>query len=144
MKPWKLAEKEVAEKLGGTRRVRVSYEEKIEDVLHPRYALEVKYGNQVPAYCCVKILTSNGEYDLIPSSQWSWGIPPRRFKIQRITRDQFIVDGLAQACGYNPKKIPMLCVKAKGMQGFVIILRHSDYLRGDRELPMVWKDEKRV
>jgi hypothetical protein len=110
-------------------------------VTHPRYAIEVKYGKQVPKYAGVTRLTSNGEYDLIPSWMWIWGIPAKRFLIQRITRDQFIVDGLAQAHSYHDKKIPMLCVKPARFHGFVIIMRHSDYMRGDRELPLVWGNE---
>ena len=141
MKNWKSAEKEVAEKLGGMRRVRASYSDSIEDVFHPTLAIEVKYGGQVPKYCQVKHPTSNGEYDLIPSDMWSWNIPIKKFKVAFIKRDKFIIDGLAQAYSYNPKKTPVLCVKPRGMRGFVIIMRHSDYMRGES---MSWVMRQRV
>lgn len=133
MKSWKRFEKQVASVLGGIRRVRLSYGEKLEDVYHVRFAVECKQGRQVPAYCSVKHPTSNGEFDLIPSKLIRNGvtckIPPDKFKILPIKRDKFIRDGIAQAFSYSPEKIPVLCVKPSHYQGFVLIFRHGDYLR---------------
>lgn len=126
-KAWKQAEKEVAEKLGGTRRIRINYSESVEDITHPVFTIEVKYGAQVPRYCHVLSPTSNGEYVLVPSASWGRRIQPEAFNQVRIGRDKFIVNGLAQAYGYNPRMIPMLCVKPKRWYGFVIIMRESDY-----------------
>ena len=131
MKNWKSAEKEVAEKLGGRRRVRASYSDSIEDVWHPTLAVEVKYGGQIPKYCRVDVPTCNGEYVLIPSRVWAWNLNSWQFAKANIKRDTFIIGGLAQAYSYNPKKTPVLCVKARGMRGFVVILRNSDYMRGE-------------
>jgi len=135
LKSWKKLEKDVAKALDGVRRVRYSYSESIEDVYHQWFTIECKWGKQVPAYCNVKHPTSNGEFDLIPSCDvmqckaLNTKIPPNQFEVQPIKRDKFIQDGLAQALGYNPDKVPLLCVKPSRYIGFVIILRHSDYLR---------------
>lgn len=116
--------------LGGVRRLRADWSESIEDVSHPHFAIEVKYGKQCPKWCTVKHPTSNGEFDLIPSNMWRWGMPTDHFKILCQTRDEFLRKGIAQALSYNPEKIPVLCLKPKGYRGFIVCLRHQDYLKG--------------
>jgi len=119
----------VANLLGGVRQVRTSYSDSIEDVYHPYFAIEVKYGLQCPKWIAVKHPTSNGEYDLIPSALWSWQLI-NKFEIVCESRDEFLRKGIAQALAYNPDKIPVLCLKPKGYRGFIICLRHKDYLKG--------------
>lgn len=132
MTAWKNFEKEVASFFGGLRRIRINYSESVEDITHPKYSIECKYGNQVPKYISgVDMPTSNGEYVLIPSTEWSWRIPCNRFVIKKLVKDRFIVDGIAQAYGYDRTKVPMLCAKPRGRRGFVIAMRYSDYMRGD-------------
>jgi hypothetical protein len=123
-------EKQVAKFLGGVRIVRTNYGESIEDVQHPYFAIECKYGGQVPAWCNVLRPTSNGEFDLIPLKygMWSWDI--KTFHIVCQKRDEFLRKGIAQALAYNPDKTPVLCLKPKGYKGMVIVMRHSDYMRG--------------
>jgi len=104
-KAWKEAEKAVANLLGGVRQVRTSYSDSIEDVYHPYFAIEVKYGLQCPKWIAVKHPTSNGEYDLIPSALWSWQLI-NKFEIVCESRDEFLRKGIAQALAYNPDKIP--------------------------------------
>ena len=122
MKPWKLAEKEVAKYFGGTRRVRVGYNESIGDIIHPKYSIEVKYGKQIPAYLRVNnptLLTVDGaEYWLEPTKCKGVGIDWVSTKSAK-----FLERAFEQAERYNPTLEPLVCVKAKGMCGFVVVVR---------------------
>jgi len=129
MKPWKAAEKEVAEYFGGLRRVRIRYDESIGDIIHPKYSIEVKWGKQVPCYLRViePTILEVGErrqgtklmreYYLRPS-----GYIVRHAWAQRVKRKsaKFLVDAINQALRYDPSKIALVCVKSRGMRGFVI------------------------
>ena len=128
MKPWKIAEKQAADLLGGVRRIRTNYGESIEDVLHPFLAIEVKYGKQIPQWSRVKHPTSNGDFVLIPSTCWNWKIVS--FDDVQQTRDSFLWKGIAQAHAYSPGKVPVLCLKPNNFKGLVIVMRKDDYLRG--------------
>lgn len=140
-KAWKLAEKEVSTALGGQRRVRIDYSESVEDVIHPRFAIEVKYGKQVPKYCCVaepvilydtKVGLVCDAYVLFPSKDIGWmlkGVKPNsEFMKSRSCRCGFIEAGIAQARAYNKDKVPVLCVKAKNMRNFVLVMQYGDWL----------------
>lgn len=129
MKAWKNAEKQVAKLLGGIRRVRVAYSESIEDVLHKKFAIEVKYGKQVPKWVVnVKPLVCfNDEFDfvVISSKDINKG---KTYKVVR-KRVKFVMDGLSQALQYDKskkKKIPLLCLKPTRYRGiiFCVMLRH--------------------
>ena len=139
MKPWKCAEKQVAKILGGRRRIRVQYSESIEDVIHPMYAIEVKYGKQIPKWVVSRCMTVNERYILFPleylpryglaglislASQW----PVRVFK----SKTKFIEDGLRQALSYREHGIALLCMKRPRMRGVVGCLDLD--LEGQREV----------
>lgn len=129
MSAWKAAERECAKLLGGRRRVRASYSDSIEDVYHPTLSIECKYGNQVPDYCKVSVVTYAGDWVLIPS----WMVSSGRVGGEGMFRElpsgsyEFIRKGIAQAISYNPDKVPVLCVKPRRYVGLVVILRASDY-----------------
>jgi len=115
---WKQFEKEVAKYFGGMRRVRINYAESIGDIVHPRYSIECKYGKQVPRYMCVtKPTLLNKRWVLYPS-----GWPDVSLQFESLARKEckFLELGMNQAKRYDPTKEPILCVKGKGMHGFVI------------------------
>ena len=125
MKPWKLAEKEVARYFGGVRRSRVSYGERIGDIIHPDYSIEVKWGKQIPMYCRTKeavILESDeGKYYLL---EWSKQ-DKKRYNLAGVRcislkSTKFLDDCFAQAMRYNGHKEPIVCLKPKSSVGFVI------------------------
>jgi len=132
---WKEAEREVADFFGGTRRVRISYSEEIGDIIHPRLSIEVKYGKCIPKYLRVKDPTvlSTGDdklYYLIPSMELDrlGIIEPScnklaglAYRIMQKKKCVFLDKAMKQATRYNPTLIPLVCVKAKGMKGFVAI-----------------------
>ena len=136
MKAWKAFEKEVARYFGGIRRVRVGWGESIGDVIHPKYSIEAKWGCQVPKYLQVKepvrlvVFTPRPwkHYVIYPSDfkgrldAWSWAEKGKRRKLRRvgIKGAAFLVNGFKQARRYDPTKQPLVCVKARGMRGFVI------------------------
>lgn len=128
-KSWKALEREVAKALGGIRRVRVGYGESVEDVIHGKFAIEAKYGRQVPKYCHVKVPTVlNEAYVLVPDKLWN-GVYGRCRVERSVGYDlEFLQKGLAQAQQYNLDKIPLLCLKPVRRRGFVMVLRMSDYL----------------
>lgn len=131
-KRWKALEKQVAKALGGQRRVRVSYSESVEDVIHDTYAIECKYGKQVPAYCRVKspvvYYYPNGEAFLLFPEKDCWVMDDKDWHLPLKRRDcGFVKLGLTQARGYDPKKIPILCMKSPGMRGFVIGMYYMDW-----------------
>jgi hypothetical protein len=51
----------------------------------------------------------------------------------------FLKDGLEQAKRYDPRKIPVLVVKEKGMKGAIVVLRLEDFanlinkMKGDKK-----------
>ena len=96
-KPWKSAEKEVAEFFGGMRRVRMSYSEVAGDIIHPHYSIEVKYGKCIPA----KALQGH--------------------------KCKFLDKAWAQAVSYDAKKEPLVCLKRPRMVGFVIIKDYPEH-----------------
>lgn len=95
-KPWKQLESDVAKALGGLRRVRISYSESCEDVIHHLLAIECKYGKSIPkkamvGKCC-----------------------------------KFLDKAFAQASAYNKDKIPMVCLKKPRMRGFIAITGYPE------------------
>ena len=119
MTSWKLAEKEVARYFGGTRRVRIMYSEEIGDIIHPEYSIEVKYGKQVPEYCMTDDWLSLNGYQLYPSRLGkSKGVIKSKRKSTK-----FLDDAMAQAERYDLSKEPIVCLKSKGMRGFIICRR---------------------
>jgi hypothetical protein len=131
---WKAFEKEVAAFFGGLRAVRVDYAESIGDVVHDRLGIECKYGNQVPGYVKVDVLTiyeyDNNLYVACPASKMKDG----RYVIAGITykilkTGTFLKKGLGQASGYaeNKGKIPVLCCKPQRFNSFVVCCRLRDF-----------------
>ena len=141
---WKAAEREVAKFFGGRRRVRVSYDESIGDIIHYRLSIEVKYGKQIPKYLippqgyptvlCVGAARYRMAHSscIIPDLNHRLGRRRRRHAFQvnalvwgtrRIRRAKFLKDAMEQARSYNPTLKPLVCVKAKRMRGFVAIWR---------------------
>lgn len=130
-KCWKSFEKEVAEFFGGKRVIRVSYGESSPDVLHPTLAIECKYGNQVPKSLRVSAPTrfmSNGKPII--------GFPAGELKKNNTVFEdcekhcmKFCIDGLVQAMSYEEcaGKLPVLCLKAPRMRGFVVVCSEGDY-----------------
>lgn len=130
MKPWKLAEKQVAKVLGGLRRHRVSYSESIEDVLHPYYSVEVKYGKQVPKCCRVKkptvIKSGRRWFLLIPDGFWK---SETSSEVQWIhlggpmvnKRVKFLEKAMDQAASYSEDKIPIVGLKPRRCRGVIIV-----------------------
>ena len=127
----------MAKELGGLRRCRVSYSESVEDVIHKDFAIECKYGKQVPKYSLVSKPEVKYPYILIPSkftlkpfgmggnnllSMFDFREEKRRFK--------FLEKGINQALSYNPDKIPLLCFKAPNMRGFIYCMRYLDFFSG--------------
>ena len=95
-KAWKNLEREVAKALNGTRRSRVNYGESIEDVAHPFFAIECKYGKCIPK------------------------------KALEGKKCRFLDKAFAQAKSYNPGKQPIVCLKTPRMKGFVAIVGYPD------------------
>jgi hypothetical protein len=116
--------------MGGTRRVRINYSESCEDVHHTKYAIEVKYGKQVPEWIG-KIkgpVLVNGLLILWPISETSG---PARFESStEIVRKKigFLVDGMIQAHQYSPEKRPLLFMKRPRQVGFTACMYILDYL----------------
>lgn len=130
-KAWKDCEREVARALGGTRRVRISYAESCEDVIHPTLAVECKYGNQVPKGLVVEHPTLRGFLVLVPSKYLhliDQCVDCKTFRsVDSLGGQGFAVRGLAQALSYNKDKTPVLCVKRPRTRGFVFITYRNDY-----------------
>ena len=130
-KAWKAAEAEVAGYFGGTRRVRVSYSEKIGDIIHPKYSIEVKWGKQVPSYLDVRQATNltvgKRMFNMVPSCELDYfrdieldscaiiAVEKKRKKAR------FLEEAIEQARGYNPTLVPLVCVKRRSRRGFVCI-----------------------
>ena len=93
---WKAFESQVADVMRGTRRIRVSYAESVGDVMHPTYSIECKYGNQIPKKALIG------------------------------KRCKFLDKAFAQAEGYCPDKKPMVCLKKRGMRGFIMIVGYPN------------------
>ena len=127
---WKSAELEVAKFFKGRRRVRVDYSERIGDIIHEVFSIEVKYGNQVP-----KLLRAVVPTILKMGKKRYWVCPSRWLKcdgksmivdsIAYLTLDKkknkFLEEAMSQAKRYNPDLIPVVCVKSQRMKGFVAI-----------------------
>ncbi len=137
-KAWKEAEKEVAKFFNGYRRIRVSYSESVGDIIHPRLSIEVKYGKCIPKYLRVKYPTAmmvkkdHKMYYLVPSDYLELQ-KDRLFSAEpslTTMRDEckFLDGAMRQAGEYNPTLVPVVCVKAKGMSGFVAIWGEGDNL----------------
>jgi len=122
-KPWKSAEKQAAKILGGQRRTRVTYSESCEDVHHMVFAIEVKYGKQIPKF--VRSVGNNlviyGDIALFPlgaiSSMSLKSLPIKKEK--RTKGLGFLLRGLEQALSYSPNRVPLLCLKPDGYRGMV-------------------------
>ena len=131
---WKAAEAQVARITGGTRRIRVQYSESVEDVHHTKYAVEVKYGLQIPKWISqVKypsVVWRSEDYPragllIFPSSLWSsyefssMSLAAVSKKIKKPIG--FLLKGLEQARSYNPNKIPILALKPPRLRGVVFV-----------------------
>lgn len=124
---WKAAEKEVAEYFGGHRRLRVQYDERIGDIIHPTLSIEVKYGKCIPKYLqinnsttlcvgtAVYLLTLSTQEDILKTA----GI----YEVKKKKQVVFLEQAFNQAQSYNPTLEPVVCVKAAGMTGFIIVKR---------------------
>jgi hypothetical protein len=126
---WKRAEAQIAKAFSGRRRIRISYSESVEDIIHPHFAIEVKYGKQIPKYCKVKQgVLLNGEYLLIPSGYI--GKPTIGFDPVTVGYDlEFLQRGMAQAQSYDEDKLPILGLKPNRWVGFVIVIWYDDLFR---------------
>jgi len=137
--PWKAAEKQVSEFFGGKRRVRINYSDFAGDIEHPRLAIEVKQGKQIPSYLNAKFPT------VIRALAKSYVIYPAH-KTQemvdviksgnahcfetRVRKDaKFLLDGLRQASAYpeNTGKIPILAMKPPRCRGFIVAMSLYDW-----------------
>ena len=122
MAQWKALEREVAAFFKGTRRVRVSYSDKIGDIIHPSLSIECKYGKQVPKYLMpdkTTILTVGlSQYVIVHSSVFPDPIVPTQFIFGKAV---FLEDAMEQARRYNPTLKPIVCVKGRYSSGFWII-----------------------
>ncbi len=129
MSGWKDAERQVARILGGKRRVRVNYSESCEDVYHPKYSIEVKYGKQVPKWISKirKPVILNKVLVLFPLASVSFdhAIEIKRVKIR------FLVEGMIQAHTYNTRKRPLLCMKPVGYRGIIGCLYILDFMESE-------------
>lgn len=131
-KAWKNAEKEVAKFFGGKRRIRVSYSEKIGDVIHPHYSLEVKYGKQIPKYLVPVVPTLlNDKYWICPSQLLIvhddvMKVNTTCWVCKKQKTVNFLEDSLDQAERYNPTMRPIVCVKPKNYRGFIAIWRAGE------------------
>ena len=127
---WKAAERQVAKEMGGTRRVRVLYNEKIGDIIHHKYSIEVKYGKQIPKYAIVKVPTlvvnSKDEvlYTLIPLWYWKQDSWQGYFWTNCIFREKavFLERVIKQARRYDRTKTPIGALKPPRFQGFILVL----------------------
>ena len=131
---WKAAERAVANVLGGTRRVRINYSESCEDVHHTKYAVEVKYGLQVPVWVrkIKEPILVNDLVVLFPLSSFA----SRSFSEAKSIKKKikFIIDGMIQASSYNPTKVPLLCLKGPRQIGVVGCMYVMDYLGSEFHL----------
>jgi hypothetical protein len=133
---WKSAEQEVSEYFKGKRRIRVSYNEKVGDIIHPVFSIEVKYGKQVPGYL-------KGDVPFVLEEKY-WGMLsaclkkglPFFWERKKAKGTKFIDEAMEQAKRYYPKKIPMVCVKSPRQRGFTIVVGKEGikYLGRDRKL----------
>lgn len=133
MSNWKNAERQAAKLLGGTRRVRINYSESCEDVHHTRYAIEVKYGKQVPEWVG-KIkgpVLVNGLLILFPLGSSSSGPAFEDAKAIYRKKIGFIIDGMIQAHGYTPEKRPLLLMKRPRQQGLTACMYILDYMNSE-------------
>ena len=123
---WKNAERQVAKILGGTRRIRINYSESCEDVHHSEFAVEVKYGKQVPRWVgeLKETVILNDIFVLYPLASSSF---PTARAIKKV-RIEFLIKGMAQAGSYS-NKLPLLCMKRPGQQGLTGCMYVMDYLR---------------
>ena len=138
---WKKAEVEAAKLLGGTRRVRINYSESVEDVIHAKYAIEVKQGNQIPKYCIVKepviyttvsdayILFHSSDIDILEDrTSRGWLIQTQEQK-----NCEFIEKAIEQARSYDRKKVPLVCLKPCYFRGLILVMHYSDWFFIDSE-----------
>ena len=119
---WKAAERAVANVLGGTRRVRINYSESCEDVHHTKYAVEVKYGLQVPVWVrkIKEPILVNDLVVLFPLGSFASRSFSEAKSINK--KIKFIIDGMIQASSYcrtegGPTKPPLLCMKGPRQRG---------------------------
>ena len=134
-KAWKEFEKETAEFFGGLRRIRVSYDESVGDVIHPTYSIECKYGKQIPKYLQVdeptKFVVGREYFRIyrvcpseilhVENGTLGFNYCPLKWKMKRKPTAQFLCDAMEQAKDYNPTLKPLVCVKPKHWRGFVVI-----------------------
>ena len=131
MAQWKAFEREVAAFFNGTRRVRISYSEKIGDILHPTLSIECKYGKQIPKYLMPSeptlLTTKRGKYVVSHSSELE--CTDRNPTQYVFGAGKFIDEAMDQARSYNPTLMPMVCVKGRSKTGFWIVREHDWRMR---------------
>ena len=100
MSNWKQCERQCAKILGGTRRVRINYSESCEDVHHTKYAIEVKYGLQIPVWVrkVKEPVLVNDLVVLFPLSSFASRSFSEAKSINK--KIKFIIDGMIQASSY--------------------------------------------
>ena len=129
---WKFAERQTAELLGGTRRIRITYSESVEDVIHDKYAVEVKQGKQIPLYCRVLSPVAyyypDGTVYVVFPSKYLWMLEENCYLPLKRKCCKFIEAGLSQAHSYDPKKVPLLAMKSPNMSGVVFAMYYLDWM----------------
>ena len=119
-------EREVAAFFNGTRRVRVSYSDKIGDIIHPSLSIECKYGKQVPKYLMpdeptilhTMVAGKLARFLVVHSSELGSPINPTQ---HAFGRGRFLEEAIGQARRYNPTLKPIVCVKGRSKAGFWVI-----------------------
>ena len=134
---WKTFESEAATFFGGLRRIRIMYNEKIGDVIHPFYSIECKYGGQVPAYLSPRhptlLTVDSGCFWVIPSSYCEiidgnvLKINTDSYLKNEKNTSVFLDKAMEQAKRYNPTLKPIVCVKPKFWKGFVVVLEVEEF-----------------
>ena len=127
MSNWKNAERQTAKILGGTRRVRINYSESCEDVHHTVFAIEVKYGKQIPKWVGrVKLpVFVDGVFILFRLSSMSQA--HMATEIKRSKGLGFLIKGLEQARSYG-NKIPILCMKPPQYRDLIGCMYITDWV----------------
>ena len=121
---WKSAEKQVARVLGGLRRSRgYNFGDSIEDVIHSEYAIEVKYGNQVPKWVRYPKPFITNDYAVVSLDNYALKVVRRQVK-----RVKFVEDGLKQALSYDStgRKVALLVMKPRGYRGLIFAMKRED------------------
>lgn len=130
-KAWKQAERQVASLIGGLRRSRgADWSESIEDVIHDKFAVEVKYGKQIPKYVQqdrLTVMLGDKSHYVVFTLEQDKRRSEGRFEYRKSIK--FIEHGIRQAMRYDKTgtKIPLLAMKPKRYRGIIFCCRWVDY-----------------